>query len=233
MILANIISDFQGMIEDSNYWDSARATPLANQAIRALATRFGSMVKAYTELTTEEDRSQYAIPVDYIANHMLRFNSGHNRIINIWDDPKDVYSRVSDITTSGYPTDAYLWNVENRDDIFLYPVPDDAYTLEWFYYREPPQLVNNNDEPLIQRDLHKYIIDYMELRAKVQDKEIREESFEMLWEKKIREIRASRSIRGSLGRRQHIATGHDNIPDTNVSNKWMQLTDNTGTGIIW
>lgn len=231
MILANIISDFQGIIEDSNYWNTARATPLANQAMRALAARFGSIAKAHTTLVTVADVNQYAIPVDYIANHLLRFNSGHNQKITIWDDPDDVYARVSDITTSSYPTDAYIWNVENREDIFFYPVPNDAYTLDWFYYREPPELVNNNDEPLIARSLHKYIIDYMELRVKVQDKELGDTTFEILWDKKILEIRAVRSKAAALSNRKHIPTAAGRMPNVGVSGTMIHLA-NSG-GIVW
>jgi hypothetical protein len=147
------------------------------------------------------------------------------------DGPDEVIGVVGDPDLSGSPTQCYLWAIEDRRDLFLYPVPDDAYILQWHYYREPPELVNTNDEPKLARELHQYIIDFMELRAKLQDGDISDVVFNAIWEDKIVKMKASSSMKDSIGRQSRIPSGKSLFSNTGAEASIFSL-GNDGD-IVW
>lgn len=227
MLLATIRAQFQARIEDSVYWNDTKADTLANQAQRDIAGRLELMFQNRCELICEADLEQYSVPSDYISNYLLRYDNivdpdtgdlsgDYNQTITMLDGPDEVYGVVGDPSQTGNPTHAFLWAIEDRRDLFLHPIPDDEYVLQWWYQCEPPELVNNNDEPKLPRELHQYIIDFMELRARMLDGDISDMQFMALWEKKIIEIRTSASMKEALRRHTRIPSGKDLFPSTSA-----------------
>ena len=164
MLLSKIRSEFYNRIEDNVYWNEARATTLANQAQRDIAGRLDMRFQGYVDMICESGVKQYSVPSDYIAYYRLYYNKAwdavtatasgsYNQVVKMLDGPDEIIGVVGDPDLSGSPTKCYLWAIEDRRDLFLYPVPDDAYILKWFYQREPPELVNANDEPKLAREL--------------------------------------------------------------------------------
>jgi hypothetical protein len=232
MLLHHIRTAFRNRIEDNAYWDDTRADVLANQAMNDIAGRFGTKVQAYTEMTTIASAQRYEPPVDYIANFLLYYDSGYRQVIRILDSPDEIYGIITDPTTEGSPTHGFFWARENRPELWLYPVPDDAYTLQWFYFKIPPSLENDDDEPMISREHHQYMVDFMEFRAKIQDKEMSESEFTVLWEKKITEMRVANMKKDLVRRKQEPGMGSEmfyNVVDGDILGIREQ---NTG-GIIW
>ena len=233
MILREILDEFQNRVEDPNYWDDTRGKSLANEAIRVIAGILSLTFKGYYEFYTEDGRKQYHVPVNYIANHLLWYNdTSENRDITFLKSPKDIYGKVSDIdTTKGYPTHAWLWNVESRLSLFFYPIPDDVYTMQWWYFREAPKLVNNNDEPILDRVFHQYLIEYMRLASRRDDKEISEAEFVGLWGNQVRLMRAANVKIDNISMESRLPTGKDMFPDIDISR--VTIVNQNTDGVIW
>ena len=235
MLLHEIRSDFRERIEDETYWDDDRCTALANAAQRDIIARLHIKIQGYAEFPTVDGTQRYTLPVDLIASHLLWYNTSHDQVIKIHDSPNDIYGVVSDVTTEGQPTDGFLWAVEDIEELWLYPVPDDAYTLQWWYWRRAPKLVHDDDEPLIPRHMHNYIVDFCELRAKVQDGEIGESEFMTLWNVKIKEMQVSNANKILLTTKPTIGTGKKMFPGGGAAGDGLMLTltDQSGGGKIW
>jgi len=233
MILREILNEFQNRVEDANYWDDTRGTSLANEAIREIAKVLSLTFRGYYEFYTEDGRKQYDVPFDYIMSHLLWYNDNSmNKVITFIKDPKDLYGVVSDIdTTTSYPTYAYLWNVESRLSLFFYPTPDDVYTMQWWYYREAPKLVNMNDESVLDRLFHQYIIEYMRLASRRDDKEISEGEFISLWSVQTRLMRAANTKIENIYRENRIPSGKDRFPTTEQDA--FSLVNQNTDGVTW
>lgn len=234
MLLHEILTEFQNRIEDANYWDDTRGTTLANQAQRDIAARFGSsQLQAYTTLTTVVDQQRYLLPSDYIANRYMYYDSGNNQKITLVDAPDDIYGKVSDAeSTTGKPTHGFMWVVDGVENIWLYPIPDDEYTIQWWYYRTPTKMANDNDRPLLDLEFHQYIVDFMEARAKVQDGDMSENEFTVLWEKRMQDMQASKLKKYLSGREPAPANATKAFPSDESNAMFGKLNDPDGE-YIW
>lgn len=200
MLLHHIHEYVQGRIDDPNYWTDARLTVLANDGVRDLVSRFEILrVQAYATFNTVASQQRYPLPVNYIDTHLMYYNSGRNQEITFTSGPKQIYGQVGDVTLEAAPTHAYKWAVEDQPELWFYPVPDAAYSIEHFYFASSAELEEDDDEPQIPRDLHQYLVDYVELRTKVQDQLISESEFTGLWEIKINNIQSSEVLKALSG----------------------------------
>jgi len=233
MILREILNEFQNRVEDKNYWDDTKGTSLANEAIREIAKVLSLTFKGYYEFYTEIGRKQYDVPFNYIANHLLYYNDdSRNQKITIVKDPADIVGVVSDIDNENYPTHAWLWNYESRLSIVFYQTPDAVYTMQWWYFREAPKLVNMNDEPVLDRVFHQYIIEYMRLASRRDDKEITEEAFVNLWSVQERKMRAANTKIENISHENRLPSGKDMFPSTGDSTRINIVNQNSG-GVVW
>jgi len=200
MLLHQIRTAFAARIDNTVYWTTARQNALANDAMRSIASHFGTRMKGYQILYTVDGQQHYALPVDFIANDLLYTNTDElMRKIKFVDSPDEIYSKYYDPGTyEGSPELAFIWPIDERDNLWLYPIPDKQYTLEWFYYREAPELVNNNDEPMIAKEFHTFIVDYMEMRTKVFDGEMSEMEYTALWEKTLTKMSMFKTAKMAL-----------------------------------
>ena len=212
MILADIITEFQSGIEHAAFWNTTRAATLANRAVRSIVRELNILLRAYTTLTTEADRQRYSVPVDYITNHLIWFNDSNNQEITMCDSPNEIYGIVADPAQTGKPEKAFIWNYEGREEVCFYYVPDDAYTIEWWYYCTPPKLVNNNDEPITPRFLDQYIIDFMERRAKVDDGLMSETEARSLFKLDVLEMKTEMGKYTSMRRKPSPANARRTLP---------------------
>jgi len=215
MILRDILDEFQDLVDDPNYWNDTRGKALANRAIRNIAKELHIVFKAYYEFYTEDGRKQYDLPFNYIANHLLWFNEMF-RPITFLDSPRSLYSLGVDDSVEGYPTHAYLWTIQSRDSLIFYPIPDDAYLMKWWYYCIAPKLVNNNDEPPLARNLHEFIIRYMELESSLKDEKISDIAFITLWNREVQLMKIAHSKADNLEETDKVADARDRFPDETV-----------------
>lgn len=232
MILREILNEFQKRIDDPNYWDDTKGTALANEAMREITGVLSLTFKGFYEFYTEASRKQYDVPFDFVANHLLYYNDDNvNKVIQIVNSPDQLVGKVSDLDEEGQPSKAWLWNYESRLTLNFYPVPDDVYSMQWWYFREEPKLENMNDEPILDRLFHQYIIDYMILTSKRDDKEINESEYVGLWEVKKRSMRSANTKIENLNRENRIPSGKQNFP--NINDERITIVNVNSGGVIW
>ena len=245
MLLSEIRSEFRTRIEDSVFWTDTKADTLANEGLRRIAGEFEIKFQGYAQVKTENDVRQYSAPHNYISNQHMWYNlsydedddewgGSYNQKIKMLDSQDEIYGVVSDTDTTGQPTHAYMWAVESRRDLFLYPTPDAAYKIEWWFFKTPTKLENDNDEPELPVEMHQYLVDFMELRARQLDKEISLVVFEGLWESKVKKMRKAHSAKEMHRRKSRIPSGKDGFPRTGINTSQGVIgIANSDDGIIW
>ena len=205
MRLVEIQDKVRGVIEDDAFWTDAKLVVMINDAMNdALAAFNITRVKSYEERDTVESQKRYNLPSDHIETYFIYYDSGYNRVIEIVDDPQWMYRRVSDLDTEGAPTHAYFWNIEDREELWLYPVPDDAYTLNWFFWATPAALVNDDDEPQIPIDQHQKLVDYCIMRCKAEDTNTMNAmmAFHAWWEVQLNKMKISNAAKTNARRNE-------------------------------
>jgi len=162
MLRHQLVSEAQSLIEDPEYWTAARLTVLFNRGMRDLANEQGVTVTGYFISLSVQGQQQYQVPYDFKYYQMIAFDSnGDYNKITLKPRPNAIYSVVSNPTEEGTPSVGFLWAKEDREELWIYPTFDsDDIEMEWFYWRRPPDITNDNDEPLIPRDWHTYLVDY-------------------------------------------------------------------------
>jgi len=72
-----------------------------------------------------------------------------------WDDFRDMFLFGASRTQTGMP----IYICEKPDNsLILYPIPDDTYTLEGEYFREPYTLTLDTDKPVFPTRFHMIIV---------------------------------------------------------------------------
>jgi len=235
MLLHQIHDRFHARIKDPEYWTDTLATALANDCLLSISAHFGiTKTPAYTQLTTVESQKQYTPPVGFIANELLHYDDGYNQDITFLNSPKEVYGVVTDPDEESNPIYAYFWPTDAREELWFYPVPNDEYTMDWFYWSIPSTLVNDNDTPYINTIFHTYIVDYMVWRSKVNDDEdgMNEGTFEALWNGRLGDMQAGTINQLITTRWPKPGGGKGLFPSDAASSFSVRLADPTGK-YIW
>ncbi len=232
MLLHQIHDAFHNRIEDPEYWDDDRATSLANGAQDAVIRAFSIKIQAYVDLTTVDGTKNYKPPQDYLENYLLHYNSTYNLDIMFLGELSEIVGVVTDPDLEGQPTHAYMWAISGRKELHLYPVPDDAYTIQWWYYALAPTLELDNDEPMIPREFQSYLIDHMLYRANINDDKMSEVEFETLWNLKLFEMKKTSVDKVLFATRTQLSTAKEQFPQTGSADISMVLADPSGT-YIW
>lgn len=172
MLRHEMVTEAQALIEDPPYWTADRLTTLINRGMRDAANHFGVAVPGYFTFPTVVGQQQYMVPADFTANEELNFDAnGTRNTIRIQPRPRSVYRAVADPTEQGTPYMGFFWAKEDRPELWIYPTFDTALTVDWFYWRRPPNIDLDNDEPLVPRDWHTYLVDYAVNYTLQQDQE--------------------------------------------------------------
>lgn len=182
MLRHEIVTEVQSMVEDVNYWTAARITTMANRAMRDLAKHFGIVITALFDFTSVAGEQTIMYPHDLVQFHRIYFGDNlETEIIYRGTRPEIVYGLYGDAETSGNPEICFSWAVEDRLELWFYPIWASAESVRLFYWRQPPMIANNNDEPLIPRDWHEYLMDYAFRMSLVLDKDISLAEFDEWW----------------------------------------------------
>ena len=202
------IRDFaKEKIEDTAFWTDVKLTALANNCVRGVLAYFSiARVKAEDAFDTASGDKSYVLPWDYIETHLL-YDDTNNQSLKIVDDPEIVYRGVSDITQSGIPTLAYFWGTSSIEELRLYPVPDAAYSIIHLYWSTGANLVNDDDSPMIPREQHQYIVEYLIRKTRAEDQEsiVADRAFDMWWNSILLNMKAANNAK--TARRRNIKPG--------------------------
>lgn len=216
MLRDEIVSEVQAMVEDPDYWTASRITTFANQGMRKMAYKHGISVPGYYLVTAVVGQQSYMLPLDWVAFHRIYYSDDYNEIAFQGMKPESVYSNYTDPLTEGDPEIAFIWAREDREELWVYPTFGDADTMYWFYWRRPPAIVNDNDEPLIPRDWHTYLVDYVHYFTLFKDRELSLSEFESWWELTMSSIQVADSIQEAAERQIKIGDSDAQFPDNVV-----------------
>ena len=234
MLRHEIVTQVQDLVEDPTYWTAARITAMANKCQDEIANKLAIVVEGYLTFTSVADQQTYLVPADFIANRVLYFNGTNRQIIRIKKGPENIYGVVSDPTDSGTPTTGFMWTRGGLIELWLYPVfATSCLTLQCFYYRRPPQLVNDNDRSMLPVDWHTYIVDYVERRTWLQD-ERRDWSpllFDAWWRNTLIEIEMSQLTQELMTETKALGSFDDQMPPVNAS--LIFVRESSDGGLIW
>ena len=232
MTLRDMITEYVGrMDDDATYWTDAICISYANKAVADIIKRLKVKFSAYVTFDTVADQQRYVVPVDYIANDVLYFDSSHDSKITFVTSPSKIYGTISSPTSTGTPAKAFIWSLDGVPRLWLYPIPNDAYTLEWFYWRRPKSLSGDNDEPMVPREIHSSIVDLMELQGQYKDKEISLPAYKTLYEAELQKIGESELIKQFIGQSIKVGSGAKHFP-SQKSSVGVKLADPSGS-IVW
>lgn len=207
MLRHEIVLEVQNMVEDTTYWTAARITTMANRAMRDLANHFGIVVTGMFDFTSVEGEQTIMYPADLVQFHKIYYGDDlETEIIYKGKKPEAVYGLVGDAESSGNPEICFSWAVEDRLELWFYPIWGSEEDVRIFYWRRPPMIVLDNDEPLIPRDWHEYLVDYALRWSLVLDKELSMIEFDNWWRITKVELNVSEVERELSGRDVNLGT---------------------------
>ena len=216
MLRHQMVSEAQDLVEDPAYWTATRLTTLFNRGMRDISRQFGIAVSGYFLMASVQGQQHYVVPADFVANELLSFDAnGSQNKIAIKPRPADIYTVVSDPDEKGTPSQGFFWAKEDREELWIYPTFDaDGINVDWFYWRRPPDIVLDNDEPLVPRDWHSGLVDYAVNYTYQQDKE-RGWTYALFiawWNQVKIGISISESIKDMASRDVRIGVFDDQLP---------------------
>jgi len=192
------IRDFaKDRIEDTAFWTDVKLNALANDCLRSILSFFSiTRVKAEDSINTVSGTMSYELPSDYIETHLL-YNDTDNTPLQMVDDPNMIHSRVSDVTQSGRPILAYFWGTSSIEELRLYPVPDAAYAIRHLYWSTGANLVNDDDSPMISREQHQHIVEYLirKIRSEDQESLAADRAFDSWWGGMLLQMKATNNAK--------------------------------------
>lgn len=162
MLLGAMIEEVQDLTEDPEYWTASRVTTLINRGQRDIANFMGVSVTGYTVFESVDEQEQYQLPNDWVSPELISFTSdGASHEIRIVANPRQIMNLTEETRQTGTPTQAFIWAKADRPELWVYPLFDtDGIEVRLFYWRRPPDVSDDNDEPLVPRDWHTHLVDY-------------------------------------------------------------------------
>jgi len=229
MLRHEMVTEAQALLEDPDYWTAARLTTLFNRGMRDIANKFGIAVSGYFIFQSVQAQQQYMVPHDFTANELISFEAnGTTNNITIKPRPASVYGVVYDPDQEGTPDTGFFWAKEDREELWIYPTFDaDGISINWFYWRRPPNITLDNDEPLIPRDWHTYLVDYAVYYTHVQDQE-KGWNFTVFygwWESVKVGIQVAEAQKDMASRDIRMGIFDDQLPRVNDANAMVRTPD--------
>jgi len=102
-------------------------------------------LETFQTINTTDGDSTVDIPTDCMVLRHVWDSTNDTKLIRIPFSTYISYSGRETAASEGQPTQY----VRNGDEIYLYPRPDDAYTLYMYYRKRPAKMVDDDDVTLI------------------------------------------------------------------------------------
>lgn len=218
MLVHQIVTRVQNLTEDPTYWTSTRIIAFINQCIDEISTHFGLVVSGFSQFSSVIAQQSYALPYDFVSLYMLYWGDAGNYLTpENRVNPEVVLKQTSDPDETGTPEYYFLWGKQDVQELWIWPTFDSAYTVDFYYWRRPPEVVNNNDEPLLPRDWHATIAEYCRRQIWVED-EVRNytpERFDSWWDTQLTRLQLSQNVQQSYAEQTSIGNFTDRMPSVN------------------
>jgi len=226
MLLHQIVSRVQNLTEDPDYWVKSRIATFVNQAKDSISSYFGLLANGYILMGSVVGQRSYSLPLDFVALDMASWGNGNcltpaNRV----SSPRDASQYLAYTDTPGMPERYFLWGREDHTEIWVLPTFNSVVEIELFYWRRIPDVVNDNDEVMIPRDLHDKIVEYCRRQTWVEDElhNYNPSVFDAWWEMELVKMQISKNVQ---------LAGSDNIGPGNFDDRMPRVSDD-GVGFTY
>jgi len=233
MILRNMITRIQGRLDDDVYWNDKRLKAILNQVQDKIAQELAITTPHYYSFESVQGQQHYQVPSGFVANELIHYNSGVNKVISIMKSPKAIHGVYTDPTMEGNPSIGYIWGSSGRRQLTIYPTfSSDGITIEWWFWGFPNELVGDNDEPTFPSEMHPSLVECTIAEAKSDDKEISISDALIIFANEIRKLRRLESMIEIIGNKGRYGSIDNVFPSIPGSPNVPQFYDSTGE-IIW
>jgi hypothetical protein len=212
MLVHQICSRVQALVDDPTYWSITRITALINQCKDSISDHFGLLANGYLLMESVIGQRSYALPLDFLVFETITWGNGNcltpdNRISN----PRDAIDYLAYTDVPGTPIKYFIFGKEDHQEIWFLPTFSSVVEIELFYWRRIPDVVNLNDEVMIPRDLHTKIVDYCLRQSWMYDElhNYSPEGFDDWWMGQLQQMQISKNVQMAVG----SALEHGNFDD--------------------
>lgn len=150
MQLSDIRTEILAKGFNTNLFSAARLNSFINDGYQLICTRVQYYVdEATQDFTTTTGTSTYPFPTDF------------GRLRDLRDTNRNVVMMpisLRDMDNSGVPPQGSpSWYALDASNFHLWPIPDGAYPMECRYWKQPANLVNDTDVPIIPAKWHRLL----------------------------------------------------------------------------
>jgi len=200
---------------NTTFWNDARSIQLINVHKDKLAQEFGvnNVQQEYT-FQSVAGQETYQVPSAYVAHEKLYFDTSYNQEIHMKNGPGDIFGPASDVSVQGIPTRCFIWGVSGRRELRIYPTFNTSgLTVRWWFYGWPPNVANDNDEPLLPTEWHPTIVEAMIDFQQAFDGHITKADYMACWKIHIKTLKKlDATVEFMTKRGQQYGTVDDTFP---------------------
>lgn len=233
MLTHQIVTRVQSLTEDTAYWTSARIKALINQCKDEISNHFGILLSGFNEFDSVVAQQSYMIPADFRKLEVLYWNNGTTLTQENFTTPKYIAEISSDLDETGTPEYWYLWGKYDKQELWFYPTFDAVYTVQMWYWRDIPDIVNDNDEPLVPKEWHSEIAEYCRRQIWLEDetRNYSQNAFDVWWESRLLKMQSSQIVNND--KFFYFGNFDNMIPSTNDGANGFPFRINSGDGVKW
>jgi hypothetical protein len=236
MLLHQIVSKVQSIVEDPTYWNKSRITTMVNQFKDLISSHFGLMANGYLLMESVIAQRSYSLPLDFVAlNYMTWGNGNQLTPSNRVNSPRDAASYLSYTDVPATPTNYFLWSKEDHIELWVVPTFNSVVEVELFFWRRVPDVVNDNDEPMIPRDLHDKFVEYCRRQSWMEDElhNFTPERLDAWVFNELMQMQISKNVQLAGSDSIGIGNWTDRMPRQNEDSVGFPIRINSNDGVTW
>ncbi len=154
--------------------------PYMSEAEMELANEVGFPQTTDSSTPTVSGTQEYTKPADCLRIEILRWNGLKLKKIDLQEYETISGTYYGATVTRGNPVYYY----EYGDIVGLYPIPDTAQTLKYYYIKRPAEITAASTAFTVPEEAHPAIIDYCMFRAYLKDEDGRAKVHQESWEQR-------------------------------------------------
>ena len=205
---------FQVYETSAAFWSDAEIYTYMWQAESEIAQLVECTQYMDDSTTTVSGTQKYAKPLDCLYLKKVEWDSVPLKEMDMQQRDKETHQFQSygQSDSSGNPYAYWQWG----DDLYLYPIPQSAKTLEIWYVRQPAKISASSTEFTVPKEFHNPIVEYCLSRMYLKDQdETRGKYHQEMWLQGVQMAREKWATR-KKSNRFAVAKNADNYPQTDL-----------------
>jgi len=163
--------------QTAKFWSDAEIWSYLWDAETQLVDKANVFTGNDSSTTTVASTQDYSVPSDLIRIDSLSWNKVKLKAVTL-----DVYESLSSpnyggTLATGDPVYYYLFN----NTVSLYPVPDSAQTLKYWYTKEPTELTDSSTAFSVRTQYHNSLVNFAIYKCLMKDMDPRADTYLQMW----------------------------------------------------